>query len=215
MNPQWLVSGIFLLLFLIIIMVAQRMYKASMDPEKSRKFVHVAGGTLSLFLPLFIDSQYYVLGLCSIAFLVLLITHIRKQLPSIHQTKRKSIGSIIFPIPVYLCFASSCINNNELLFYIPVSLLTFSDTVAELGGKKWGKYTPSLWKGQKTLAGSFCFLLSAAAITAGWLFFYDKPNIELVLLVTITSTVAEMISLRGWDNLTVPLTALWMMGLYL
>lgn len=212
MNPQLLASAIFLLLFLAIIVAAQFMYKASVDTEKSRKFVHVSGGILSLFLANFIDSHWYVLGLCSIAFLTLLITWIRKDLPGIHKTKRKSVGSVIFPIPIYLCFAVACERGEEMLFYIPVLLLTFSDTFAELGGKKWGKYGLVFFGGKKTLIGSLCFFVSAAAILLVFFpFGTDDPGIKYLvgfILIALAATVAELISMRGWDNLTVPLVVL-------
>src|SRR5215471_7665659 len=137
MNSQLIVSGIFLLLFLVLIIFAHVLYKTRVSSETSRKFLHLGGGTLALFLPTFISSHWWVLGICSVAFLFLLITWLRKLLPAIHQTKRPSIGSLLFPIPIYLCFFFAARYNNSLLFYIPVSLLTFSDTAAEWGGKKW------------------------------------------------------------------------------
>lgn len=212
MNPQLLASAIFLLLFLAIIVAAQFMYRASVDTEKSRKFVHVSGGILSLFLPYYIHSHWYVLGLCSVAFLTLLITWIRKDLPGIHKTKRKSVGSVIFPIPIYVCFAVACERNEEMLFHIPVLLLTFSDTFAELGGKKWGKYGPEFFGGKKTLIGSLFFFVSAAAILLVFFpFGTDDPGIKYLvgfISIALAATVAELVSMNGWDNLTVPLVVL-------
>lgn len=217
MNPQLLASAIFLLLFLAIIVAAQFMYKASVDTEKSRKFVHVSGGILSLFLPYYIHSHWYVLGLCSIAFLTLLITWIRKDLPGIHKTKRKSVGSVIFPIPIYVCFAVACERNEEMLFHIPVLLLTFSDTFAELGGKKWGKYGPAFFGGKKTLVGSLSFFVSAAAIMllyfAGGMNGMGIGQAGGLLLIALAASIVELVSMNGWDNLTVPLVV--MAGLWI
>jgi dolichol kinase len=222
MNPQLLASAIFLLLFLAIIVAAQFMYKASVDTEKSRKFVHVSGGILSLFLPYFIDSHWYVLGLCSIAFLTLLITWIRKDLPGIHKTKRKSVGSVIFPIPVYICFAVDLEpRDTHIGFYLPVLLLTFSDTIAEWSGKKWGKYGPAFFGGKKTLIGSLFFFVSAVLLILGVMIYTDNWTITFtlndlypVLIIASVATVAELVSMNGWDNLTVPLSVLaviWIM----
>jgi phytol kinase len=218
MNPQLLASAIFLLLFLAIIVAAQFMYKASVDTEKSRKFVHVSGGILSLFLPYFIHSHWYVLGLCSIAFLTLLITWIRKDLPGIHKTKRKSVGSVIFPIPIYVCFAAACVRGEQMLFHLPVLLLTFSDTFAELGGKKWGKYGPAFFRGKKTLIGSLFFLVSSVGIIViCYVGGIDTPgNEHLLKLLSIAfiATIVELVSMNGWDNLTVPLAVLGLMSIY-
>lgn len=220
MNPQLLASAIFLLLFLVIIVAAQFMYKASVETEKSRKFVHVSGGILSLFLPAYIESHWYVLGICSIAFLTLLVTWIRKDLPGIHKTKRKSVGSVIFPIPIYVCFAVACERNTDFVFYMPVLLLTFSDTIAELTGKKWGKYGPAFFGGKKTLIGSLFFFVSAVLLILGvmiytndWTITFTLNDVLPVLLIASVATVAELVSMNGWDNLTVPISVLAMFWL--
>lgn len=216
MNPQLLASAIFLLIFLAIIVAAQFMYRASVDTEMSRKFVHVSGGILSLFLPAYIHSHWYVLGLCSIAFLTLLVTYIRRDLPGVHQTKRKSVGSIIFPIPIYICFAVELEpRDTHIAFYLPVLLLTFSDSIAEWGGKKWGKYGPAFWGGRKTLIGSLCFFVSAVLLMLtgmmyidDWKITFGVSDVMVVMLIAGVATVAELVSMNGWDNLTVPLSVL-------
>jgi len=106
-----------------------------------------------------------------------------------------------------------------LLYYLPVSLLTFADTMAEVGGSKWGHNSISLFNKQKTLLGSLCFGLTAlilSAIFVGVIFKLEVPRpAVLILLVTLTSTVAEMITLKGYDNLSVPLSALLILKLFL
>src|ERR1043166_8899619 len=139
MSPEFLTTVILLLLFLILIIIANYLYKHyRWSSENSRKFIHVAGGILCLVGFRFVHSHWYVLILCSIAFTILLITFIKKTLPSIHNTRRISFGSILFPIPIYFCFLASKHWNNNLFFYLPVFLLTISDTLAEWGGNKWG-----------------------------------------------------------------------------
>jgi phytol kinase len=179
--------------------------------ETSRKFLHVSGGFLALSSPLFFTSHWWVLMLCSLAFLLLLFTYIKHWLPSIHQTRRKSIGSVIYPIPIYLCFLIASQKNNTLLFYLPISLLTISDTIAELGGRRWGTASGSLMNSQKTVAGSISFAISALVISIAW---QMKSNDSLVqisfisLMITVIATVTEMVSTRGLDNITVPLSTL-------
>jgi len=209
---QLFATLLFLFIFGILVVIAHLLYKAKVSAENSRKFLHVSGGMLSLFLPHFINSHWWVLLLCTTAFLLLLVTWLRNQLPAVHKTKRPSFGSMFFPVPIYFCFLSAAINDNNLLFYIPVSLLTFSDTLAEWGGKRWGKYSASFFNKQKTLAGSLCFAASAFLITILWLrILFHTPvtkSIEIASVVTIVATIAEAVSLKGLDNLSVPGTAL-------
>lgn len=212
MNQQIVYATIFLGIFLLLVGVAHALYKFfHVSSENSRKFLHVSGGFLALSSPLFFTSHWWVLVLCSLAFLLLLFTYLKHWLPSIHQTKRKSIGSVIYPIPVYICFFVAAQKSNDLLFYLPISLLTVSDTMAELGGKKWGNGSGRLMQGQKSVAGSMSFAISALVISIACAYFSNIPIQQMIILsiaVTLISTLTEIISTKGLDNITVPLITL-------
>jgi phytol kinase len=95
-----------------------------------------------------------------------------------------------------------------VFFYLPVFLLTISDTLAEWGGNKWGDQTISFFNKQKTLAGSMCFAVSALVICSLLLYcFMSLSSTQLLgysFLLMFTTTIAELITLKGFDNITVP-----------
>jgi phytol kinase len=140
-------------------------------------------------------------------------------LPSIHKTRRVSFGSILFPIPIYFCFLASANWNNSVFFYLPVFLLTISDTLAEWGGHKWGAQTISFFNKQKTLAGSLCFAISAFIICVAVLFYFVSTSTAQLLgysfLLMFTTTLAELLTLKGFDNITVPAAALLLLHSFL
>jgi dolichol kinase len=221
MNPQLTAVIVFTLLFLILVSITQLLYSvAKVASDRSRKFLHVSGGVLALFIPLYFKSHWFVLIICSAAFLLLCFTFYKKMLPSVHQTKRISVGSIIFPLPVYICFVTAeKTGNNMLLYFLPVSLLTLADTMAELGGKKWGHLSASLFNRQKTIAGSLCFAATALIISIVLiLFIFKLPTITssiLIVCIPLVTTIAELISFKGYDNLSVPLSALLVLYLFI
>lgn len=186
--------------------------------EQSRKFLHVSGGIMSLFLPLFFHSHWWVLLLTGIAFGILLFTYTRRLLPAVHQTKRYSLGSVLFPIPVYACFLLAECRQDFLYFWLPVSLLAFCDTAAEMGGQRWGATTKQFFGGQKTMAGTLSFGVTAIAVSVGWLYAgYHLPAANVLLLtvlITFFCSVAELVTLHGWDNLTVPAVAVLLLLLF-
>ncbi len=211
---------IFLLVFCLLIIVAQSLYKfLNLKAEVSRKFMHVSGGAVSLFFPYFFKVHWWVLLLCCIAFLVLLITYIKKSLPGIHKTNRLSFGSIFFPVPVYICFLTANKLDNYLLFFLPISILTISDTIAEWGGKRWGGLSRSFFQGQKTLAGSICFAVSCFFIAIILLTVIFRIPFGKAFFISaslaIIVTAVELISMKGYDNLTVPIAALALLILFL
>jgi phytol kinase len=212
MNHEILYAIIFLGIFLLLIAVAHFLYRFfNLPSETSRKFLHVSGGMLALCSPLFFSSHKWVLILCCLAFLLLLFTYLKHWLPSIHQTERKSIGSVVYPIPIYICFFFAMNKANNLLFYLPISLLTVSDTVAELAGKKWGYKSKSIMNRTKTTAGSAGFAISAFVISIAWAAIFEFPVQQIMFLsitITLMATLAEMVSTKGWDNISVPLITL-------
>lgn len=212
MNQQLIYASIFLGIFLLLVGIAHSLYKFfGISSEHSRKFLHVSGGFLALSAPLFFSSHWWVFILCSLALLLLVFTYLKHLLPSIHRTERKSIGSVIYPIPIYLCFLVATNKNNDLLFYLPISLLTISDTMAELGGKKWQARSKWLVYRQKTVAGSISFAVSALAISIAWGIIFNFPFHQILVFsitITLIATITEMLSTKGWDNITVPLITL-------
>jgi dolichol kinase len=143
--------------------------------------------------------------------LVLLITYYTRQLDALHKTERKSLGSIIFPIPVYVCFLAATFYNNHLLFFLPLSLLTFADPAAEWGGKRWGQHTASFFNKQKTIAGTLSFAAIALLIGIIYITFYHlsfQQRLLLLIGMPIITAAVECISLNGMDNITIPLSSL-------
>lgn len=218
-NPQLLALLIFLGILLSLIVITELLYRYLKIPaEASRKFLHVSGGLFCLFLPVFFDSHWWVLALASLSFLLLLITYLKNMLHSVHKTKRYSIGSIIFPVPVYVCFLIAEKTGNNLFFFLPVSLLTISDTAAETAGKKWGHLSRQFFNGQKTLAGTIAFFVTAVVVSAAWLCYYNLPLQQIIfitLIVSLFAAVVESLTLKGWDNLTMPGVTVVILWLFL
>ena len=217
MDPQLLGLLIFLGSFLILLGITELLYRRYKIPaEASRKFLHVSGGLLCLLLPTFFSSHWWVLVLALLSFLLLLTTYIKGMLQSVHKTKRYSVGSIIFPISIYFCFLIAKRVDNNLLFFLPVSLLTISDAAAETAGKHWGYLSTQFFKGQKTLIGTIAFLLTAIIVCIGWMYYFNIPLqkiIVMTIILSLSASIVELLTLRGWDNLTVPVITVFILWL--
>jgi dolichol kinase len=212
MNSQLLWLSVFLLILVVLIGISELLHrKLGVKPEHSRKFLHISGGSMCLLFPSIFNSHWWLLVLAVIAFSILLITYRKKLLPSVHRTKRYSFGSVLFPIPVYLCFLFAQLQQNFLFFYIPVSLLAISDTAAEMGGNTWGHKTKQFFGGQKTLAGSISFFITAFLVCYIWLnvvtLFPAPEAMKISIIISVSTAIAETITLHGWDNLSVPAVA--------
>ena len=214
----WLL--VFLLLLVVLIGISELLHrKFKFKPEQSRKFLHVCGGLMCLLFPSIFSSHWWLLALATISFIILLITYKRKMFPSVHQTKRYSLGSVLFPIPVYLCFVFAEWQQNSLFYYIPISLLAIADTSAEIGGNLWGHLTKKFLGGQKTLAGTVCFLIASLIVCFIWLnivsLFPVQEALKITFIISVSTAIVETITLHGWDNLSVPAVAIALLWIFL
>lgn len=200
-------GGVFLLLFGLAELLY---YVFKLKAELTRKFVHFNTGFITLLFPSLIDNHWYVLLLCA-SFAVLLVSSKRFGfLKSINAIDRKSSGSLLYPIVVYGCYLLYDYFQSEIFYFIPILSLAVADPIAALVGKKWplGKYT--IFGYSKTLSGSGAFFLFAFVSTGivGWLQGLQSTILfTLAISVALATTVAEAVSHRGLDNLTIPLAA--------
>lgn len=191
--------------------------------EITRKFAHFTTTLATVPLPYVFTSHWYILVLAIIFFAALLITQQNKQLKSIHDIERKSIGSYLLPLSIYITFLISCLLNNKFLYILPMLILAICDPMAAILGintkKNNGKIKLFGIKTEKTRIGSGAFLVTSFIISIIALYFhrvsFDLKTFWLALAVAVTSTLAELIGWRGSDNLTIPLSVVLILVLFL
>jgi len=198
--------------FILLFGIAELLYhKAKVKAEYTRKFIHISGGLITLLLPQLLNNHWYVLVLCILFFGILFFSIQYRMLPSINNVNRATRGSLLFPVAVYLCYLTYDQSGHDLkFFYIPILILSISDSIAALVGKAWpiGKY--HLGKHNKTLMGSMMFLLSAFIISILLLNIsetgvYRQPQtLYTAALIAATTTSVEAVCSKGYDNITIP-----------
>lgn len=196
----------YLLLFACTEMMHRR---AGVPVDISRKFMHVAGGSLSLLMPVLFHRPYMVLALALSFGGLLWITRRLGYLPSVHAVKRPSVGSLLFPLPIFLCFLWMYWRQQPVLYYLPVAILTFADPMAFIVGTRWPWRPYRIGQSTKTWSGSLAFALTAFGLS---LFFLNRIEplpaaLGHSLLLCCATALAEARSDYGFDNLTVPLVA--------
>jgi dolichol kinase len=181
--------------------------------EFTRKFAHFTSTLAVVPFPYIFPSHWYVLVLASVFFVVLFITHKIKQLNSIHDIERKSMGSYLLPLSIYVTFLISDLSDNKFIFILPMLVLAISDPMASILGMNIINYNGKIkifgHKLAKTYLGSEAFFVSSFIISVIAYYFhfkvFDLKTFWLALTIAVTGTLAELISWRGSDNLTIPL----------
>jgi dolichol kinase len=115
------------------------------------------------------------------------------------------------------------ITDNKFIYILPMLILAISDPMAAILGINIKTYNGRIKifgkKLNKTWLGSKAFLLSSFIISIIALFFhrgvFDFETFFLAMLIAVVTTFAELISWRGSDNLSIPLSAVAVLVLFL
>jgi len=204
-------AAILVALFMVIIAAAEFWgHWRDPNPERIRKAVHFSGGLSSLLFPFLVKSPWIVFGMV-IAFAgILWIGEKGEYLKCLTSVKRKGKGSVYFPLAIAGLFY---ISQERLWLYVTsILILTISDSAAALVGSSYGKIRYQVGKEDlKSLEGSLIYcLITFITIQTTLLLMTDLPKTSCVLsalLVSVLLTGIESVSVKGLDNLFVPILA--------
>lgn len=223
-------TGIYSAIFMTLFGIAEVMYHKMRVPiEITRKFVHMGTGFVCLSFPFFLSTHWSVLFLTLSFVLILVLSMKYRLLKSINAVRRTTRGAFLFPIIIYFMFWIYAIYGQHnfkavglehgeysrfsmggtIYYFLPILVLTISDPLAALFGKKWplGKY--SVMGNKKTVIGSTAFFASAFLISI----LFVMPNVVnlqwgliICLAVAISSTIVEALCRKGFDNFLIPIS---------
>ncbi len=210
-------GSIISLIFLLIFLIAEICYKKGLNVEITRKFVHFAGAFVTIFFPFIFKTHWTVLILAILFCGVMLITKKIGALQSVHAVERKSDGAIYHPIAIYICFLYSQFLNQPWFYIISILILGVSDAFAALVGKNYGMNEYIVEVGsKKTIEGSFTFFLTSFLITHLILLLTTTigkvESVLVALLIAIIITIFESVSLKGADNLFIPIGTMFILS---
>lgn len=202
-----MIAGILAVLVVFgVLMAAERIKKHErLNPEVARKFVHISVGSFVAFWPFFMP-HWVIYAIC-VAFVVVdVATRARGWFPSIHAIRRKTWGDIMFPLGIAVTLFLA---HDTWIFTAAILHMSLADGFAALVGEKYGRRNSYKILGyKKTLAGNAAFLIVSIGITTGlvWLQPGSFATIAAptLFLVPIFATTIESLSVRGSDNILVP-----------
>lgn len=219
-----LLSFIYLIGISLLLIFNELIYRRlSPTGEITRKFAHFSAVLATVPFPYIFLSHWYILVLAFLFAVVLFVTQKGKLLKSIHGIERKSIGSYLLPFAIYITFLFADLLGNKFLYILPMLILAVSDPMAAILGINVKTYNGRIKifgkKLNKTWLGTGAFLASSFVISIIALYFhrtiFDLKTFWLALLVAVVTMFAELISWRGSDNLSIPLSAVLVLVLFL
>lgn len=216
------------LIFLLIIAVSAGTTEilsrnGNLEKNTGRKVLHIVAGTLVSFLPFFIKSSttLLVIGFTVLILLYYLVS--KNKLTGIDDLERKSWGIVYFPVSFILLILFFIPDKPEI-FTLGFLIMTFSDSLASIFGKKIKSEEYHLTRDKKSVAGSVTFFLVSVIILSLFILFGNgtpdhKYNplfvFSFVLIIAFIATLLEGLSSAGLDNLTVPVGVAFLANIFL
>lgn len=177
----------------------------SLRKEFFRKSIHICTAFVPLALHLMRGPA--ILCLCLAGIFYIIAESLRTnghEIPLISDVtaaaarKRDENKFVLGPVTLVAGIVASALLWNETAAAVGIFALAFGDGLASLAGKTFGKIRVPYTRG-KTVEGSLtCF----AAIFAST--FWVTNNCELALLVATAGALIEVLPLKDFDNLFIP-----------
>ena len=194
-------------IYIGILMIAAK-YFEKFDKEASRKFIHILLANWWLIAMAFFDNLVWAM-IPPIAFVVINFISYKGNVIKVMERdneKQDGLGTVYFAISLIpLVFLSYGLTNNPLIGLVGFFIMTYGDGFAAVVGKSLKSKEYKIFGCTKTLAGSCVMFMMSLIITIA---VFTYANTELLLLkaigISILATILEAISVKGTDNITVP-----------
>ena len=195
-------------LFIGIVIISSRIFQ-KYGEEASRKYIHIAlVGWWPIAMIFFNNTLCALIG--PISFVIINYLSYKKDLiKTMERSKKDGLGTVYYAISLVLMVIYTFeIVKRPALGFCGMSIMCIGDGFASIIGKKVKSYEYKIGNTKKTIAGSITMFLitfiiySVFLINFGTQFWLIKS-----ILVSILLTIVEAVSIKGTDNITVPVIA--------
>jgi phytol kinase len=195
-------------LYLFTIFSISIIFKKFNEDSKEivRKIIHIGIGPLipiAQFLGIDQNSALIFTGLVTFT---VYINYICKLFPSIEDVERKSYGTLFYCLSLFILI---CLfwNKNSYALITGFFVMTFGDGLAGLIGKSFNSRSWIIFKQKKSLLGTLTMFLTSLIIVCIMGYAQNNSFNLNYFAIAFLATILEQVSVRGIDNLIVPITS--------
>lgn len=193
----------------LILLVAEGLNRfTAVDPEVSRKVVHIGTGNVIL-LAWWLEIPGWV-GITAgiLAAAIALISYQVPILPSLNSINRKSLGTFFYAVSISILVAWFWPQQHQEYAALGILVMTWGDGLAAVIGQKYGKHIYRVWGMQKSWEGSATMCLVSFAVSSLILLAVQDnvwQTVAVSVVVAFAAASLESVSKWGIDNFTVPI----------
>ncbi len=198
------------IIFIGIVLVSARVFEKA-GKEASRKFIHIMLSNWWIIAMVFFDNVFFA-ALMPALFIVINYASYKMDIIKVMERdngeeNKESLGTVYYAISLFvLAIITFGPLKNPLVGLCGVAVMGYGDGLAAVIGQSVKSPEYKIGKNKKTLAGSLAMFCVTLMIMAGF-FTYNASSYVAIksILVAVLMTIVEAISIKGTDNITVPL----------
>ena len=216
MNNFW---GIVVsVIFMVIIFISAKVFEKA-GKEASRKYIHIMLSNWWIIAMVFFDNIFAAAFLPAL-FIVINYLSYKKGIIKVMEREegaenKESLGTVYYAISLFiLAIVTFGPLKNPLIGLCGIIVMGYGDGLAAVIGQAVNSPEYKVLGNKKTVAGSIAMFCVSLIVIAGFLQYNHVPNVALKsVLISVLLTGVEAASIKGTDNLTVPLITSLIVGL--
>lgn len=197
--------GIIVSAIYIVAVVVTSKFMSKFGEEASRKFIHVLLSNVWIIYMLFIDSLVPACIL-PIAFVIInTLSYKFKLIKSMEREENDGFGTIYYAVSMLVVSIIAYVAGDPRIGATGILIMGYGDGFAAIIGKKIKSKKYKIEKTTKSIAGSLTMFIISLFIS-----FIVLKMIGVKYLIfdsfgiAVVATILEAISIKGFDNITVP-----------
>lgn len=195
-------------IFIGIVIVSAKFFEKA-GKEASRKYIHIMLANWWFIAMLFFTNWIWA-SIVPLSFIIINYISYKKDLISVmEREKQDGLGTIYYAISLFIVsIITFGIVHKPEIGLCSILIMGYGDGLAAVIGKSIKSYEYKIMDSKKTIAGSTTMLIVTFIILTIFLY-ATNSNLWLLksAILAIIFTVVEAVSIKGTDNLSIPILA--------
>lgn len=205
-------------LYIGVIIVGAKLFE-KLGKEASRKFIHIMLGNWWFIAMAFFTNVWFASFVPATFVIINYLSYKKDIIKVMERDTQDGLGTVYYAISLLiLSIISFGIYHQPSLGLIPNLVMAYGDGFAGLFGKLLKSKKYKITDTKKSIAGSIAMFLTTTIIIGAYLawahsdIFWQTSHWPLIsILMAFALTGIEAVSIKGTDNITVPLSTLCML----
>lgn len=205
----WGLVASYVLIFIVIGVSTFLQKKNILGEEGARKFIHIGVSNWWILAMFFFtgDQALWFAMIAPVTFIILNYYSYRHNLlKAMERGGKGNLGTVYFPISLLiLVIFTFGIVKNPIIGAVGILIMGYGDGFAAVIGKTYGKHKIAFGK---SIEGSVTMFIASFIVAFLVALVIQSINSALILAMGVAAlaTVVELVTPKGLDNLTVPLS---------